>query len=69
MQVSVLKWDSVSVVHDKPDHLAVHALCYPLEGSVRGSCGKLATWVVARRTTIFRTVPIGADYHILVIGM
>ena len=36
---------------------------------VRGSCGKLATWVVARWTTIFRTVPIGADYHILVIGM
>ena len=25
---------SVSVVHDKPDHLAVHVLCCPLEGSL-----------------------------------
>ena len=24
----------VSIVHDKPDHLAVHALCCPLEGSL-----------------------------------
>ena len=25
---------TVSVVHDKPDHLAVHVLCCPLEGSL-----------------------------------
>ena len=24
----------VSIVHDKPDHLAVHALCCLLEGSL-----------------------------------
>ena len=25
---------SVNIVHDKPDHLDVHALCCPLEGSL-----------------------------------
>ena len=33
-----LRWTQggcgVSLVHDKPDHLAVHALCCPLEGSL-----------------------------------